>query len=291
MSKDKQSYIESRQKRQEILNYYGFMPFSVLRIPKRSSIKVIQYQEETQENAQYTNRYKDTIDKKSPFWVSGKGSRAGVRYSIMPTSLVEFCIKYYGKKDDLYLDPFAGQGVQLQVAKYYNIDYIGYDVCHKFVVFMEQIIDKIDDGKSLIKVHEEDARLISDSAKDWSFCFTSPPYWDIEFYDESPKQAGIGKTYPEFLNIMYEIYKRMFDLAKSGAIVCINVNDFRKDKKLYTYHSDTIDVLRRAGFEIMDIGILDTGVVSGLAKCFAVSFNTKKMLPKTHEYLIIGGKK
>jgi len=61
----------------------------------------------------------------------GRGNKA---LSIIPVEIVEFFIKYYCPKNGLYFDPFAGQFVRGQVAKLYNIDYIGYDVSKFFSI-------------------------------------------------------------------------------------------------------------------------------------------------------------
>lgn len=282
MAKNIEDLKKSRKEKKEMLAYFGFMPKSILKF-SRGSKKFYNYQQETGESGIINNLEKKDIN---AFNVSGRGTRGGDRYTIMPISIVEFAIKYYYNKGDLYLDPFAGQGVQMQVAKKFDIDYIGFDVCDKFVEYIKSFIPKIDDRKTKLEIYLQDSRTIDEKAKNWGFCFTSPPYWDIEEYDDSPEQLGIGKTYKDFLQGMTDVYRAMYKQAKNGAVIIININDFRKEGKFYSYHADTITCLENAGFIMHDIGILD-GIVSGLAKVFAVSFNKKRILPKIHEYIIV----
>lgn len=284
MAKTKNDLKKSRQKRKEMMCCFGFMPHSILKI-KRGTKNFYNYQLETNSSTN-KNILANNYDFCSPFFVSGKGSRGGERFSIMPFGLVEFMIKYYSKPDDLYCDPFAGQGVRMQVAKSFNIDYIGYDICEKFICFIKSVKEKIDDKTSKLEIYKKDSRKIDNEAKNWTFCFTSPPYWDLEKYGNEQEQLGINHTYEEFLENITDVYKAMYRQAKNNAIIIININDFRKNGKFYSYHADTISCLEKAGFVIHDIGIIE-GCVTGIAKAFAYSFNKKKILPKIHEYIIV----
>lgn len=285
MGKTSEGLAKSRTNRANMLKYFGFIPLSVLNI-KRKNIRIIQYQEETGEHAAHKKEHQYS----KQFNASCKGSRGGDRYSIMPAALVEFALKYWGTKNSLYLDPFAGQGVQMQVAKNMGVDYIGFDICAKFMKFNRAVAKKINTGKTRIDLHEKDAREIGEESKGWDFCFTSPPYWDIEHYDDNPKQLGVNKDYDVFLEGIKDVYAAMYKQAKSGAVIVININDFRKAGKFYSYHADTIRLLEKAGFNVIDVAVLSGGLVSGIARAFAVDFNLKRILPKVHEYLIIARK-
>jgi len=283
MAKNIQDLNNSRKQRKEMIRYFGFMPRSILKF-SRGTKKFYNFQQETGQSGTYNNPLGP--QKIKAFNASAGGTRGGERYSIMPISIVEFVIKYYYDKGDLYCDPFAGQGIQMQIAKSFGIDYVGFDVCEKFVKYIQSTIEQMDDGETRIEVHLKDSRTIGDEAKDWGFCFTSPPYWNIEEYDDSEEQLGVGHTYEEFLQGMTDVYTAMFKQAKNGAVIVSNISDFRKNGKFYSYHADTITCLEKAGFTIHDIGILD-GIVTGIAKVFSVSFNKKRILPKIHEYIIV----
>ena len=115
--------------------------------------------------------------------------------------------------------------------------------------------------------------------------FTSPPYWDIEFYDESEKQAGYKKTYEQFLETMQSIMNECHRILKSDKYCVININDFRKDGKYYDYHNDISQLGKKAGFKIHDVVIVDWG--TSIQSCFATQIESRKMTAKRHEYLIV----
>jgi len=159
--------------------------------------------------------------------------------STMPAELVEFFVKYYSKPGDVYLDPFMGQGIRMQVAKYLGLDYYGYDLSEEFYKYVKQVQTKIDDGSTVMSVNWGDSRhpdKVPDGIGDFSF--HSPPYWDIEYYGDEPEQLGNG-SYEEFLLGLEDVARAWYPKFKSGAWHVVNVNDFRRGNKFYSYHSDT----------------------------------------------------
>lgn len=214
------------------------------------------------------------------------GAPVRMNATVMPAELVEFFIKYYSSPGQVYLDPFMGQGIQMQVAKMYGLDYYGYDISEEFFNYIKSTKDKIDDGATVIQTTLGDSRYPTEIPDDiGDFSFHSPPYWDIEYYGDEPEQLGRG-TYEEFLESMSQVYKSWLPKFKPGAYHIANVNDFRRKGTYYSYHADTIQLFKDAGWELYDTWIID-GLVGGLPKGFAVSFNLKKIAPKVHEYALV----
>nr|WP_269763531.1 site-specific DNA-methyltransferase [Candidatus Endomicrobium trichonymphae] len=50
----------------------------------------------------------------------------------MPTEIVRRCVKLFTFEGDLVLDPFAGSGTTLKVAKELNRNYVGYEISEGF---------------------------------------------------------------------------------------------------------------------------------------------------------------
>jgi hypothetical protein len=211
--------------------------------------------------------------------------------SVMPAELVEFVLRYYSTPGETYLDPFIGQGVQAQTAGLLGWNYIGTDVCGEFVEFTRQSVSKLVARSAIttsVVVHHADARdiatLVDDDSCDVSF--TSPPYWDVEFYDDDPRQLGTGHSYAEFIESMRDVYAAMLPKFRSGAFVVVNINDIRRGGVFYPYHSDLAAAISSVGYIMHDIWIID-GLVGGLPRAFGVDFNLKRIAPKTHEYLLV----
>ena len=62
----------------------------------------------------------------------------GEHSAIMPEEIVKRCIKLFSFVGDTLLDPFAGSGTTLKVAKQLERNYIGYEIMKNY----KQIIEK-----------------------------------------------------------------------------------------------------------------------------------------------------
>ena len=79
--------------------------------------------------------------------VPGKGDLAfGKHSAIMPEQIAERAIRLYSVVGDLVLDPFAGSGTTLRVAKRLKRDYVGYEISTAYKEIIEQKLG--DDGES-----------------------------------------------------------------------------------------------------------------------------------------------
>jgi hypothetical protein len=303
---------ESNVARANMIARFGFVPLSVIREIHRGKLhrKMFVYQSEeggrAMNNWTLEQKVESATNEAQREKVLAKAKRRGTlnvpnassnnrsQLSMMPAELVEFFVKYYAKPGDVYLDPFMGQGIQLQVAKLLGLHYYGFDLSTEFFRYIDSVRSKIDDGKTVLNITHGDSRFpanIPDGIGDFSF--HSPPYWDIEFYGEESGQLGHGQTYEEFLVGMRDVARAWLPKFKPGAFHVVNVNDFRRDGRFYSYHSDTIRIFVEAGWELIDTWIIE-GLIGGLPKVFAVQFNERKTSPKIHEYALVfrkpGGK-
>lgn len=85
------------------------------------------------------------------------------------------------------------------------------------------------DGQTIFNSTSEDMSEISDASVD--FIMTSPPYWNLKDYG-SPDE--IGKSgYEEYLSRLDKVWAECFRVAREGAVLIINVNSRRYQKKFY----------------------------------------------------------
>lgn len=291
---------ESDARRAAWIRKFGVVPTSVLKVERGPMHKRVRHWQ--MERGQGTNgvstptlaasavRTKGNMTKREAarVGVSSAGSRGKTdAYSIMSADLVAFFAKYYAKPGDLYFDPFAGHGVRGQVAKLLGLGYVGQDVCAKFCAFTRAVFAEMDDGATRLELHEQTSEraVLADNEADFSF--TSPPYWDLELYDDAPEQLGVGHTYGEFMEGLKRVGAEVLRVLKPGAFYVLNVNDFRKAGRFYPYHADCLTAHVQVGFAVHDIWVLAGGVVSGGAQTFGVSFNEKRIAPKVHEYALV----
>ena len=284
-----ESLKQSKANRQAMERKFGMVPLSILRLSRGGLSKsLFNYGNEVgKQTSKGARAERGGVYTDKRLKISGGGSRTNDAWSVMPAELVEFFVKYYARPGQVYLDPFMGQGVQMQVAKLMGLHYYGYDLSTEFFGYIESVKAKIDDGKTTISITHGDSKTPDNVPEGiGDFSFHSPPYWDIEFYGTEAEQLGFNHTYPEFIDGMEQVARAWLPKFKSGAWHVVNVNDFRKDGKYYPYHADTIALFQRAGWVLSDTWIID-GLVGGLPKAFAVDFNMKRIAPKVHEYALV----
>ncbi len=301
MSELQESLKQSASNRAAIERKFGMVPMSILKIHRgEMSKRMFLFQQENPDRSGSATKRMNCKPDASRFRerkalkiIGGcRGSHQDteggtVSASTMPAELPAFFIRYYARSGQVYLDPFMGQGVQMQVAKILGMHYYGYDISNDFFPYIDSVRVKIDDRKTTISIIHGDSKnpdQIPDDIGDFSF--HSPPYWDIEFYGTEAEQLGYHKTYEQFLAGMEEVARAWLPKFKRGAWHVVNVNDFRKDGQFYPYHADTISLFRRAGWALVDTWIIE-GLVGGLPKAFAVDFNLKRIAPKVHEYALV----
>lgn len=216
--------------------------------------------------------------------------------SRFPQNVGRSLLLLYTQKGDTVCDPFAGHNSRMEMCWRANRNYIGNDISKEFMEANRKIAGMLAEEASAdmfgachytawIKLNEGDSRHLKVENEAGDFTITSPPYWDIEYYGDEPEQLGKGKTYEEFLTGLGDVAKENFRVLKSGAFCVWCVNDFRKNGKFYSYHEDTADLLRAAGFEQHDIAITDLG--QPIRAAFAQQVIESKILPKRHEYCLI----
>jgi len=296
LPKDLESLKKSEEIRRQVIAKYGEIPLSIWRIDfsKNKLVKTIP----TTQNKVAEEKHKKWIEQGlydpelyDRFKMSSKnvrGKNAGL--SIFPYDLAERIIKFYSEPYEIILDPMCGHATRLTAAFYLKRNYIGYDVSKRFMEWNRKVLKELW-ANSLIKpdiaivLKEKSSEFIDEPTDSIDMIFTSPPYWDLEYYGDEPEQLGWNKTYDEFLNGLKRVLMQCFRVLKPGRFCIWNINDFRKDGKFYTYHADVIRLAKYVGFEIHDIIIVDWG--TSIFACFASEIEERKITAKSHEYLVV----
>jgi DNA modification methylase len=106
-------------------------------------------------------------------------------------------------------------------------------------------------------------RLINGDARDLSFIedesihlvVTSPPYWNLKRYNETPEQLGHIPDYETFLTELEKVWRHIFRiLVPGGRLVCV-VGDVCVARRnfgrhlVFPLHADICVTCRRIGFD------------------------------------------
>jgi len=308
MAKTIDDLKDSREIRRKVLEKYGFVPTSVIEPDYSWGKQVIEYDKRKQQTVarqkhlkmDYGNEKggpsKEKLEK--AFGMSSqnvRGKSGGL--STFPPALAKFIVEFYSDVGATVLDPCAGHNSRMQVTYSLERNYIGYDVSKEFMKFNREVEKEITGGgaqssmfqpKATITLREQSSEKMLEDSETIDLVYTSPPYWDIEFYGEEPEQLGYKKTYNEFLCGIQSIICECRRVLKKGKYCVFNINDFRKGGMFYTYHVDIINAFKTAGFLIHDIVIVKWA--SAIGACFASQVDERKITAKGHEYLIVGKK-
>lgn len=313
MAKTMEDLAASRERRKIIINKYGFVPCSVLELDYGWGKHIIELEGRKQDNVaaeiHKTMKYGDTSTlgeskKNAPtkaelhkaFGMSSKNIR-GKGLSTFPPSLARFIVDFYSEPGELVVDPCCGHNSRMQVTYELGRHYVGYDVSKEFMKFNYEVKKEImGEGKqgmmftpnASITLREQSSEKMVEADNSVDMIYTSPPYWDLEFYGEEPEQLGYKKSYIDFLLGVVKIAGECHRILKKGRCCIFNINDFRKDGEFYCYHADIISMFKTIGFKIQDIIIVKWA--SAMGHCFASQIEDRKITAKFHEYLIVGRK-
>jgi site-specific DNA-methyltransferase (cytosine-N4-specific) len=67
----------------------------------------------------------------------------GEHTAIMPEEIVKRCVKLFSFVGDTVLDPFAGSGTTLKVAKQLQRNYIGYEIMENYKEIIERKLNSV----------------------------------------------------------------------------------------------------------------------------------------------------
>ena len=263
-----------------LMSVFGRIPDSVweVRHTEKLDLKEQSQQKVSQEHRNDTLKVFDNSTRNQN--VRWKGA-----ISMFPKQILDQLLDFYTEQGDWFFDPFAGHNSRMEPSFLKGRNYVGYDISHDFMEFNRQVRDKMlkNNPKNIqLVLKEQDSRTIDEPDNSMDFVFSSPPYWNIEWYGDEPEQLG-KQTYENFMKDITEIYAHCFRVLKPGKFCIININDFRKDGVYYSYHVDTINALKSVGFKQYDMVIMKYG--NAMRKSFPNQIWEEKLIPKIIEYL------
>jgi len=302
LGKNINDLLISREIRKDIIDKYGSVPSSIWDVDYSQLKQVTELDERKQDIA--AKRLHENMksiqncdgDLRKAFSTSGKGVRGKKQssgISTFPPNICRNIVLFYSEQGETILDPFAGHNSRMEVVWRNKRNYIGYDISVDFMKFNERVREKIiyedsflGDNNCKIELKNKTSEKLDEIDNSIDLIFSSPPYWDLEFYGNEIEQLGKEKEYEGFLNRLETIFRECYRVLKQSKFFVININDFRKDGIFYSYHNDIINLYRKIGFKMHDVIIMN--YKQSIAQCFASQIETRKTTAKIHEYLIVG---
>lgn len=189
-------------------------------------------------------------------------------------------IRFFTKRGQTVLDPFAGVGSTLKACAIDGRNGIGIELNPTFAdLARTRLAVEVRDLFSSIseqRILEGDARELVETIPTESvdFVVTSPPYWSIlkkidhkvrqeriekglaRHYGEDHRDLGQIEAYPDFLKELGTILGNCARTLKSGKYMAIIVSDFREKSHYVMFHADLSRALETHGLEIRGLTVL-----------------------------------
>jgi DNA modification methylase len=165
-----------------------------------------------------------------------------------PESMIADFIKFFTKKGNLVLDPMLGTGSTLVACDKTGRRGVGIELTKKWADIArgrtgQTVIQG--DAKNLVELLDKNLPFEKPIRVD--FCITSPPYWNMlkksrghvfssqkkrksigldEYYSENPDDFGNIDSYEKYLDAMYDLFAKVYEVLKPGGylvIICQNI--------------------------------------------------------------------
>lgn len=165
-----------------------------------------------------------------------------------------------------YLDPSAGWGdrliaaISLDLAMYYGVD-PQINLQDRYKTIVERLAPReVDEegneyisSKFTVEKNYFEKEHFDDDEEAFSLAFTSPPYWDLELYED----AEVGLSYKEWLlKVYYPYLANMYRMVQVNGYVGLYVDNFSIKGVVYNFAKHTAKIMRDLGAEyVTSIGI------------------------------------
>ena len=236
---------------------YGWPPFSILNTiswdwQRRKDEWEVLFKDSTV--GRDVKRYNATPT--NTFSARGLDAKKAESVSEFDPYLCELMYRWFSRKGDEILDPFAGGCVRGVVASVLGRDYCGIDLSPSQIAAnynaMNIIKDKYiqEDAGSIAWKLGDSEETLKELSPEFGMVFTCPPYYNLEKYTKDPNDLSNLSTYEKFLHKYTIILKHSAQLLKPDSFFVIVVSEIRADSQDITnsqylgFVPDTIKILR-----------------------------------------------
>lgn len=226
-------------------------------------------------------------------WDVEKGESAwgGSGTSIFDPVLCELAYRWFCPPGGQVLDPFAGGAVRGITAAALGRHYLGVDLSARQVESNEAQYERV--GKEF-PLPGSAAWAVGDSrdlgqftaGRKYDFCFSCPPYYDLEQYSDDPRDLSNAPTYREFWDGYFACIRQAADALRLDRFALFVVGEVRDKQGFYCgLVPDTTTAWAGSGCRLYNEAILVTSVGS-LPIRTGRNFPPFRKLGKTHQNVL-----
>lgn len=184
-----------------------------------------------------------------------------------PEALAADFIKFFTKKNQWILDPFAGLGSTLVAAKSLNRNSVGIELYADYVSLTRQRLEEIFDPRLESIIIQADSRQLKDVFQEkglpkMDFCLTSPPYWNqlkrnserqkkrLEkcmktVYGNDERDLGLIEDYDCFLDHLGIVFDNVYEIMVDGSYLVVVTNNIYAQGRIWPLAFDTFKMLSK----------------------------------------------
>lgn len=205
--------------------------------------------------------------------------------SVFDPVLCEIIYNWFGIKDGVVFDPFAGGSVRGVVAELLGQHYIGIDLSQKQIDANQINADSFGICPAWYCDDSQNAdKYIPDGSAD--LVFSCPPYHNLEKYSNHPLDLS-NMNYRDFLQAYTNIIRKACNKLKENRFAVFVVGDIRDSKGAYRdFVSQTKRIFQDCGLYLYnDIVLLN---VCGTAPMRAgLQFSARRKTAKIHQNVLV----
>ena len=213
--------------------------------------------------------------------------------SIFDPVLTEIMYRWFSRKGDKIIDPFAGGSVRGIVAACLGRNYTGIDLSENQIeankIQFKEMKEKFNNIEGDINWINGDSLNCKELANGtYNMLMTCPPYYDLEVYSDKENDISNMGTYEEFLETYEKIIKNACEMLEDDSFAVCVVGNMRnhKDGAYYDFAGDTVRAFQKAGLIYYNEGIL-VNVTGTLPVRIGKQFNGGRKLGRQHQSVLI----
>lgn len=168
-----------------------------------------------------------------------------------PEELVEDFIGFFTQEGDWVIDPFLGTGSTLVGSRSMGRNAVGIELTEKYAEVAEERASQQSLKPVKLEVINEDSRVaLSELDREFDYCLTSPPYWNMlnksrggvesqhkkrekedldTEYSDLEKDLGNIEDYDRFVSELGQIFDLVYDRLKTGGYLTIVIQNIRTE--------------------------------------------------------------
>jgi len=207
--------------------------------------------------------------------------------SVFNPTVAQILINCYAPNIGICFDPFGGGGTRAIIAAKNGLQYIGVEIRKEEV---QAVYDRckhcgVLDSVTIIHGNSQECPTIENNSAD--FCYTCPPYYNLEKYEGGKNDLSMSETYEDFLSGIEKVIAESHRILKVGSFSCWVVGLHRnKEGELLAINHDIAKLHQQNGFFFKEEIILfneNTGAIQRIG-----SFEKgNRQLIRVHEYALI----